>query len=65
MNNQLEVQRDRKLEPLQGRALMKKGNLIHLTPQAKQVWYFRPKVAVFLFVAVGGITAFIIGFLSL
>jgi hypothetical protein len=55
----LAIQRDRKLEPLQG------SNLVRFPVQTKQTWYFKPKVVVFLFMAVGGITAFFIGALSL
>lgn len=59
MTTNMVVKRNHKLEPLQG------SNLVRFPIQPKQTWYFKPKVVVFLFMAIGGIVAFFIGAFSL
>ena len=65
MSTELVVQRDQRLEPIQGRALMKcrDSDPVQLEPETRV--YFKPKVVVFLFMAIGGMVAFFIGAMSL
>jgi len=61
MNTQLEVVRDQRLEPIQGRVLMR-SNVIPLNQKKRS---FKPSTVVFMFMSIGGTIAFIIGYLSI